>query len=106
MRTSFLTLGGWSDKDYTGNITWFNTGGSWNQTLTSFKIDGSTILEKYDLAPVIFEVGYPFIGLGPEQYDKVAAILERKYHNMNCTKGEHWGVCRVKDQTCESLGLN
>jgi hypothetical protein len=69
-------------------------------------MDGSEIISEYDLAPVIFESGYPFIGLSPQYYDKVANILERKYRNMNCTKGEHWGVCRVKDQTCEALGLS
>ena len=25
---------------------------------------------------------------------------------MNCTKGEHWGICRIPEQTCEALGLN
>ena len=37
MRTSFLTIGGWDQEDYTGNITWFPTGEGWNQTLTEFK---------------------------------------------------------------------
>lgn len=25
---------------------------------------------------------------------------------MECTKGKHWGICRVKEETCGSLGLN
>ena len=95
--TSWLTLGGWNEADYTGEIAWYRTGGSWNQTLNEFKIDGVPIISEYDLAPVIFETGYPYIGLSPQYYDKVADILERKYHNMNCTKGHHWGICRVKD---------
>jgi len=31
MRTSFLTLGGWDERDYTGEIAWFKTlWSSWN----------------------------------------------------------------------------
>jgi hypothetical protein len=31
MRTSFLTLGGWDERDYTGEIAWFKTlWNSWN----------------------------------------------------------------------------
>ena len=25
MRTSFLTLGGWDERDYSGDIVWFDT---------------------------------------------------------------------------------
>ena len=38
MMTSFLTIGGVDEKDYIGNITWFDAIDSWNQTLTSFSI--------------------------------------------------------------------
>ena len=30
MATSFLTIGGWDWKDYSGNITWFEAAASWN----------------------------------------------------------------------------
>lgn len=106
MATSFLTLGGWDESDYTGEIAWFRTGGHWNQTMTKFSVDGTDIIQSYDLAPVIFETGYPYIGLSPAYYDRVADVLERKYRKMNCTRGEHWGICRVEEQTCGSLGLN
>jgi len=39
MRTSFLTLGGWSEDDYRGELTWFDASEEdhgWNQTVTSF----------------------------------------------------------------------
>ena len=78
MATSFLTLGGWDEQDYSGEIAWFRTrrGGSWNQTMTTFEFDGTTIIDAYDITPIIFEVGYPYIGLSPQYYDKVANILE------------------------------
>jgi len=48
MQTSFLTLGGWDWDDYSGNITWFDAVGTWNQTLTGFKIDDTDIIRDYD----------------------------------------------------------
>jgi len=75
MRTSFLTIGGWDKEDYTGDITWFPTGDGWNQTLTEFKFDDEAIIQEYDLTPVMFETGYPYIGLSEQYYDKVAASL-------------------------------
>lgn len=65
MATSFLTLGGWDEGDYKGEIAWFRTGGHWNQTLTKFSVDGTDIIQSYDMTPVIFETGYPYIGLSP-----------------------------------------
>ena len=53
----------------------------------------------------MFEIGYPYIGLAPDYYDKVAAILMRKVYSMECTKGSKWGICRVKDQYCESIPI-
>ena len=40
LRTSFLTLGGWSEGDYSGDIVWFNTTdeNGWNQTSGGLKI--------------------------------------------------------------------
>ena len=52
MRTSFLTVGGWDEEDYVGEISWMNTGDGWNQTLTKFTIDGETIAQEYDLVPI------------------------------------------------------
>ena len=39
MKTSFLTIGGWDQEDYKGNITWFPTDEmvdvrGWDQKLT------------------------------------------------------------------------
>ena len=74
-RTSFLTLGGWDEDDYVGDIIWFPTGDGWNQTLSEFKIDGEIISQSYDLTTVMFETGYPYIGLSENYYDKVANVL-------------------------------
>ena len=104
-RMSFLTLGGWDEKDYTGNITWFETiGDSWNQTLTKFMFNGETIID--ERMSVMFETGYPYIGLSNDTYDKVAEILRTDIPGMNCTKGMHWGLCRVKGKQCDQLDLN
>jgi len=94
LRTSFLTLGGYDERDYTGDIAWFETQDTtWNQTATDFKFAGQSILDKE--TQVMFETGYPYIGLSNETYDKVAAVLERDISGMECTTGRHWGVCRV-----------
>jgi len=54
----------------------------------------------------MFDTGYPYIGLSNETYDKVASILERDVNGMECTTGPHWGVCRVKDKTCDQVNLD
>ena len=69
MMTSFLTIGGWDWKDYSGNITWFEAADSWNQTLTEFKVDDATIARESDRVSVMFEIGYPFIGLSSTYFD-------------------------------------
>ena len=106
MATSFLTIGGYPDReDYTGDIAWFNTGNkNWNQTLSTFTIDGTSIITEYDMATVMFETGYPYIGLTEEYYDKVTSILNR-ISGMECTEGNHWGICRAP-RSCSELGLN
>ena len=43
----------------------------------------------------MFETGYPYIGLSNDSYDKVAEVLERDIQGMECTRGMHWGLCRV-----------
>ena len=76
MATSFLTIGGWNDGDISGDIAWFDTANkNWNQTLTSFAVDGTSIISEYDMATVMFEIGYPYIGLSEEYYDRVADIF-------------------------------
>ena len=108
LRTNFLTLGGWDDRDFTGNITWFDTikNNGWNQTITEFKYSGQTIIDKSDRATVMFETGYPYIGLSEEYFDKMSEILQMQNYAMNCEKGEHWGLCRAKANDCERLNLD
>ena len=53
-----------------------------------------------------FATGYPHIGLSNDTFDKVARILEQDIRGMNCTKGMHWGICRVKGQSCNTLHLD
>ena len=89
IRTSFLTLGGWSDEDHTGEIVWFNTTDEtgWNQTSGGFKFGDADIVSESDKATVMFETGYPYIGLSEPFYDKVAEILTVEINDMECTKG-------------------
>ena len=74
-RTSFLVLGGWDEYDYYGEISWLDAPGlDWNQTVSSFKFKGNEVLEKP--TQVMFEVGYPYIGLSNTTYQKIAKVLE------------------------------
>lgn len=54
----------------------------------------------------MFETGYPYIGLSNDTYEKVAHVLMRDVQGMECTEGPHWGICRVKEKTCEEVNLN
>ena len=76
-RTSFLTLGGWDEADLASNITWFETteGMGWNTTLSQLQFGGETIIQESDQTAVMFETGYPYIGLTENFYDKVSAKL-------------------------------
>jgi len=67
-----LTLGGWDEKDYSGEIVWF-TGANhnWDQVMQGFSIDDTEIVPSTDMPAVIFETGYPYIGLSPDYYEKV-----------------------------------
>ena len=53
----------------------------------------------------MFETGYPYIGMTQIYFDKFQAIIERSVPNMNCTKGEHFGICRVEDK-CENVNFS
>ena len=106
MRTSFLTIGGWDEQDYTGDIYWFATGDKWDQVLSGFKIGNTDIVGNYDLPPVIFEAGYPYIGFSPDYFDKVSNVISRSVRNMRCSSGEHWGMCSVANRSCDRLDLS
>lgn len=107
MKTSYLTLGGWDEQDYVGEIRWMDTGDSWNQTLSNFKFNDETIANEYDLVQIQFEVGYPYIGMSSRFYDKIAETLNSNVRGMECENfdDEHWGVCRAKGKKCEQLNL-
>ena len=68
--------------------------------------DGIKIVDYHDYSHVSFEIGYPYIGLSEQYYDRVASYLTQSNMNVNCTKGEHWGLCRVPDVECTDLPLN
>ena len=53
----------------------------------------------------MFETAYPYIGLSNDTYEKVATILERDIEGMECIKGSHWGICRVKEQMCDQVNF-
>ena len=105
MATSFLTIGGWDWTDYNGNITWFEARESWNQTLTEFSIGGNTLIDESDQVEVMYDIGYPFIGLANRYYDEVERILS-EVRGMECLRGQHWGICRVPDRKCDEIGLD
>ena len=81
------------------------TGDGWNQTLTEFTYDGQTIVQQYDYVSVMFELGYPYIGLSEKFYDLISDALSSNVRDMDCAKGEHWGLCRVENKTCEKINL-
>ena len=72
-RISYLTLGGWDERDYIGNISWYDTsqsGSSWNLTSNQFSIDDVDLIPlthnasmPNSQATVMFQVGYPYIGV-------------------------------------------
>ena len=59
-----------------------HTGDGWNQTLTNFMYDGQTIVEPYDLVSVMFELGYPYIGMSERYYDHLSNALRDNVSNM------------------------
>ena len=67
--------------------------------------DGNTIVDEYDLAQVMFETGYPYIGMTKVFFDKFATQIKRNVPEMDCTAGSHWGICRVPNTRCEQLNL-
>ena len=83
-----------------------DTGDGWNQTLTQFAYNGQTIVQQYDLVSVMFELGYPYIGMSERFFDQLSSALRADINNVECTKGEHWGLCRVANKACDSLNLN
>lgn len=107
MQTSFLTLGGYDENDCTSEVTWFDAPHTWNQTLTSLSFDGRPIIEAFDRATVMFETGYPYIGLTEMYFDKISQyLIQSVSREMECRKGEHWGMCRIANRRCEDLSLN
>jgi len=55
----------------------------------------------------VFETGYPYIGFSSRFYDQIAELLKQRVgEEMECTKGQHWGICRVANRTCDTLSLN
>lgn len=105
LMTSFLTLGGWDDEDMKGDIAWLPAGDGWNQTLSKMTLDGKTIVDEYDVAPVMFETGYPYIGMTQRFFDIFSVDIRQSVPNMDCEAGSHWGICRVKDK-CENVDLS
>ena len=107
-RTSFLTLGGWDPADLASNITWFETGinTGWNITLSQFKFGDEVIIQESDQATIVFETGYPFIGLTERYYDQVSAKLRENNPQIECKKGDHWGLCRAEVNDCDQLNLD
>ena len=108
LKTSFLTLGGYDERDYQGEIVWFNAteGKGWNQTISGFKFGDEIITDSYSDVTAVFETGYPYIGLSEEYYDQVAEILADQIPEIECTKGQHWGMCRVPEKQCSDIAFN
>ena len=73
--------------------------------MTTLSFDGQTIVDEFDVAPVMFETGYPYIGMTKLYFDKFYSLISARVPYMNCTQGEHWGICRVEDK-CENVNFN
>ena len=105
-KTNFLTLGGWDeDLDQKGDVVWMNTvpNQGWNQTISEFKFNDDVIISEDEQTTVVFETGYPYIGLSEKYFDKVKTQLESEIDFLNCRKGDHWGLCYVKTEVCDNV---
>lgn len=77
LQQSYLTLGGWDDRDLIGEIAWFDTSdspGAWNSTLTDFKLGDITNMHSTETS-VMFQTGYPYIGLPITAYTLIVETL-------------------------------
>ena len=54
---------------------------------------------------LVFETGYPYIGLSEEYFDQVAEILVAEVQNIECKKGQHWGICRLPERLCSDVSF-
>ena len=85
LETSFLILGGWDKKDYYGDIAWFPARNRWNQKLDEFTLGGQTIADESDNIELVFEAGYPYIGLSMDYYYQIAIIIKQLNYDVECT---------------------
>lgn len=117
LKISYLTLGGWDDRDLLGDMHWFSTQrseGSWNLTIYEFKVGevsimpqahGSSHLKHDKKAPAMFQTGYPYIGVPSSSYDLLEDALKSYVPGMECTRGYDWGICRVESLSCSKIFL-
>ena len=119
-RISYLTLGGWDEKDYVGDIAWYDTsqsGSSWNLTATQFNLNHIDLLPdtKNDTSnrnpTVMLQTGYPYIGVQERVFDTICSELSFDVPGLQCQKGQHFGKIRllnnwhVGENPCSSMGV-
>ena len=74
-KMSYLTLNGFDERDYIGNISWFtNFSSGWNMTLDQLRLVGededesimpgaSFVNSSNPTVTLMFQTGYPYIGV-------------------------------------------
>ena len=104
---SYLTLGGWDEKDITGDVAWFDTSksqGVWNATMTDFRI-GDVKNMHTTKSKVTFQTGYPFIGLPTAAHQLIESTLKTHNPDFNCVLAPDYGVCRLKYRKCREVDI-
>ena len=92
-------------SDGRGDVVWMNTvpNQGWNQTITEFKFNDEIIISEDEQTTVVFETGYPYIGLSEKYFDKVKSHLQSEIDFLKCQKGPHWGLCYVEQNVCDEV---
>ena len=112
-RIAYLTIGGYDERDVIGNFDWFEfPTDSWSMS-NVYVYANDHALDTYVRhdngsehgASVMFQTGYPFIGLPVETYRDIRNLMQITVPTMNCSEGEHWGMCRVESTGCDLLSI-
>ena len=104
---SYLTLNGFDERDYIGNVSWFtNFSSGWNLTVDQLRLVSKD--EDEDILPgsslenaavtLMFQTGYPYIGVPTQTYDDISKRLSKTF--PSCTHEENWGICSTT-KTCD-----
>ena len=68
-------------------------------------LNGKPIVDEYDVTEVMFETGYPYIGMTDRYFNIFTVMIRELIPQMDCEAGSHWGMCRIADK-CENIDLS